>query len=87
MEALQIFDTVIDNLDLLLNNRHPPGKVVVFPDFAGQFGNLCLHDSLILAVGNQDANKGDSAGDNGCDNAFRQVPLLKLLQPSGQKSR
>ena len=64
MEPLKIFDSVIDDLYLLLYHGHSPGKTIVLPDFAGQFVNLGFHDCLASAVGNQDTQKGDAAGDD-----------------------
>ena len=42
----QIFQTMIDNLDLLFYNRHPLGKVVMESDFSGQLIYLGIGNSL-----------------------------------------
>lgn len=44
---LQILQSVIDNLDLFLDDRHSPGEVVVLPDFGGQTVELGLKDRLL----------------------------------------
>lgn len=54
MKTFQDSDSAIDGFDLLLNHRHPLGKVIMLPDFPGklcQFGfHDCLGDLLMLFI-------------------------------------
>ena len=75
MKTFQVFDSVIDHLDLFLDYRHTPGEVVVLPDFPGQLVHLRLHDGLRLSIGDQNTTKGDSAGDNRCNDCLHRYHL------------
>ena len=44
----QIRNLVVNNFDLLLQHRHAPGEVVVFPHLAGQLLQLGVGDGLLL---------------------------------------
>ena len=71
MKALKILNSVINHLNLLLHNRHPPGKVVVLPDFPGQFVNFGLHNCLGLSIGNQNTCQCDAAGNHGSNDRLQ----------------
>lgn len=50
MKALQVLDTVVDDLDLFLNHRHTLRKIVVFPHFTGQFVHLGFDNPITRFV-------------------------------------
>lgn len=78
MECFEVFDTMINDFELLLDNRHPLSKMVVLSDLAGQlvdFGIgdcLCylkalLHVTLTSAIADNNARQGDEA----CQDTYR----------------
>jgi hypothetical protein len=78
VKCLQIFYAVINDFELLLDDRHPLGKIVVLSDLAGQLVNLgvghglsylkaLLHVTLTAAVTYDNARQGDEA----CQYAYR----------------
>lgn len=81
MELLQVLYPMIDDFDLLLHNRHPPGELVVLPDFPGQFfqfriGNGLGGAEVLLGlfgggeIGHQNSQERKPAGNEGDDNGF-----------------
>ena len=46
MIFLKVFNSVVDDFDLLLDHRHSARKIIVFPDLAGQFVNFCVRNRL-----------------------------------------
>ena len=65
MKPFQIFNSMVDHLDLFFHHRHSPGEFIVLPDFSCQHIHLGFHDSLVSAVGDQNAKQRDGSGDNG----------------------
>ena len=78
-DVLQVLDSVVNDLNLLLHHGHTPGEVVMLPDFPGQLVQLGFRDSLRLAVGDQNSKKSYAAGDYRCDNAFHCSTFLYTL--------
>ena len=72
----QVLDAVVGSLAFFLQHRDPLCKIVVGPDFPGQFLQLGVGDGLAFAVGDQDANQGHHPRQGGRDDAFqRHHPL------------
>ena len=78
MILLKVFNAVINDFELLLDDRHPLGKIVVLSDLAGQLVNLgvghglsylkaLLHITLTAAVTYDNARQGDEA----CQDTYR----------------
>ena len=78
MKCLKVFDTMINDFELLLDDRHPLGKMVVLSDLAGQLVNLgvghglsylkaLLHVALTSAIADNNARQGDEA----CQDTYR----------------
>ena len=78
----QIRDPVVDDFDLLLQHRHPPGEIVVLSHFAGQLIQLRVGDGLLLVqlglyipgglvAGDNYPQQRQAAGDEGYNNGVR----------------
>ena len=76
VDFFQVFNPVVDDLDLLLHHGHSPGEVVMFPNLPGKLVQLGLRDRLAFAVGNQHAKQGDAARDQRGDDALNWYVLL-----------
>lgn len=70
----QVFDAVAGSLACFLQHRDPLCKMVVGPDFPGQFLQIGVGDGLVFAVGNQDADQGHHPRKGGRDEAFQRYP-------------
>ena len=73
---------MIDDLDLFLHHRHPPGEVIVLPHLGGETFQLGVRDRLggadaLLrmaggaAVGDQNPQQRKPSGDEGHRHRFR----------------
>ena len=69
---------MIDRLDLLLDDRHALGEIVVIPDFARQVFDLVFHDRLRdfhflarLVIGQQYGNDRADQGQAACDQRYK----------------
>ena len=80
MKPFQIFNSMVDHLDLFFHHRHSPGKMVMLSYFPGKFLYFCFHNRLGFAVGNQYANQCDAAGDHRSHNRFQMFspPLQNI---------
>ena len=81
-QSFQILYPVIGDLDLLLQHRDAPRKIVMFPDFPGQLIQLRVGDGLLLVqlglyipgglvAGDNYPQQRQAAGDEGYNNGVR----------------
>ena len=68
--VLEVGYTMVDDLDLFFDDWHAAGKVIVFAHLAGQLVKAGLCDGGMLAIGDNDADKGYPARYDSRDDAL-----------------